>query len=105
MKLALDPYMFRTVPLLELPGVVADLGYEWIELSPRDDVIPFFNHPRIDDAGVAAFRRALAAAGVGISSVLPLFRWSGPRRGGPQRRRCATGSGPSRSPPTSASTR
>ncbi|HEY6741967.1 MAG TPA: sugar phosphate isomerase/epimerase, partial [Lapillicoccus sp.] len=78
MKLALDPYMFRTVPLLELPGVVADLGYEWIELSPREDFIPFFNHPRVDDAGVAAFRKALQSAGVGVSSVLPLFKWSGP---------------------------
>ncbi len=78
MKLALDPYMFRETPLLELPSLVADLGYEWIELSPRDDFIPFFNHPRVDDAGVAAFRTALRSAGVGVSSVLPLFRWSGP---------------------------
>src|SRR6478736_9183775 len=78
MKLALDPYMFRETPLLELPSLVADLGYEWIELSPRDDFIPFFNHPRVDDATVQAFRRALRGAGVGVSSVLPLFRWSGP---------------------------
>ena len=84
MKLALDPYMFRETPLLELPSLVADLGYEWIELSPRDDFIPFFNHPRVDDAGVAAFRTALRSAGVGVSSVLPLFRWCGSRRGGPQ---------------------
>ena len=102
MKLALDPYMFREAPLLELPGLVADLGYEWIELSPRDDFIPFFNHPRVDDAGVAAFRKELTAAGVGVSSVLPLFRWSGPDEEG---RRCATGSEPSRSRPTWASTR
>jgi myo-inositol catabolism protein IolH len=36
MKIALDPYMFRRVPLTELPGLVADLGYQYIELSPRD---------------------------------------------------------------------
>ncbi|GGN36573.1 sugar phosphate isomerase/epimerase family protein [Streptomyces fuscichromogenes] len=78
MKIALDPYMIRHVPLLELPAVVAELGYEWIELSPREDFIPFFRHPRVDDATVAKFRRSLAAAGVGISSLLPLFRWSGP---------------------------
>jgi myo-inositol catabolism protein IolH len=78
MKVALDPHMFRKVPLLELPGLVAELGFEWIELSPRDDVNPFFKHPRIDDATVRRFRKALDAAGVGISSVLPLFRWSGP---------------------------
>ena len=35
MKVALDPYMFRTTPLLELPALVAELGYEHIELSPR----------------------------------------------------------------------
>ncbi|MEU6556952.1 sugar phosphate isomerase/epimerase, partial [Streptomyces sp. NPDC046915] len=35
MKIALDPYMIRDIPLLELPAVVAELGYEWIELSPR----------------------------------------------------------------------
>jgi predicted DNA-binding transcriptional regulator AlpA len=33
MKIALDPYMLRGVPLIELPGVVAALGYEYIELS------------------------------------------------------------------------
>ena len=42
MKIALDPYMFRNVPLLELPALVAELGYEYIELSPRPDFIPFF---------------------------------------------------------------
>jgi myo-inositol catabolism protein IolH len=26
-QIALDPYMFRTTPLTELPGLVADLGY------------------------------------------------------------------------------
>jgi myo-inositol catabolism protein IolH len=78
MKVALDPYMFRTTPLTELPGLVADLGYQYIELSPRDDFMPFFLHPRADRAQVAAFRAALSAAGVEVSSVLPLYRWSGP---------------------------
>jgi myo-inositol catabolism protein IolH len=77
-KISLDPYMFRHVPLLDLPGLVAELGYEWLELSPRDDFLPFFNHPRVDDARVAALRTELAAAGVGVSSVLPLYKWSGP---------------------------
>jgi len=78
MKIALDPYMLRRVPLLDLPRVVADLGYQYIELSPRDDFLPFFKHPRVDRAGVAAFRRALADAEVEVASVLPLYRWSGP---------------------------
>ncbi|MFI7701539.1 sugar phosphate isomerase/epimerase family protein [Nonomuraea sp. NPDC049480] len=78
MKLALDPYMLRSTPLPELPGVVADLGYEYIELSPREDFMPFFLHPRADDAKVKAFKKALDGAGVKIASVLPLYRWSGP---------------------------
>jgi myo-inositol catabolism protein IolH len=78
MKVALDPYMFRTTPLTELPGLVADLGYRYIELSPRDDFMPFFLHPRADRASIAAFKAALSAAGVEVSSVLPLYRWSGP---------------------------
>lgn len=78
MKITLDPYMFRTTPLLELPRLVADLGYRYIELSPRDDFIPFFRHPRVDMATVRAFRGALAEAEVELVSLLPLFRWSGP---------------------------
>jgi len=78
MKIALDPYMFRTTPLLELPALVAELGFEYIELSPRDDFTPFFLHPRADDATVQAFKKALDAAGVTIASHLPLYRWSGP---------------------------
>ena len=78
MKIALDPYMVRHTPLLELPALVADLGYEYIELSPREDFLPFFLHPRADRDTIAAFKSALAAADVKISSVLPLYRWSGP---------------------------
>ena len=78
MKIALDPYMLRSTPLLELPGVVAELGYEYIELSPREDFTPFFLHPRVGDTTVRRFKKALDAAGVKIASHLPLYRWSGP---------------------------
>jgi myo-inositol catabolism protein IolH len=77
-KIALDPYMLRKVPLLDLPRTVADLGYRHIELSPRDDFLPFFLHPRASSADVAAFKRELAAAQVQVASVLPLYKWSGP---------------------------
>jgi len=77
-KLALDPYMFRTTPLLDLPGLVADLGYRYIELSPREDFTPFFLHPRANRDVVTKFKHALDAAGVEIAAHLPLYRWSGP---------------------------
>jgi len=78
MKIALDPYMHRSTPLLELPALVADLGYEYIELSPRQDFMPFFLMPRADDAKVKAFKKALDGAGVKIAANLPLYRWAGP---------------------------
>src|SRR3954471_3694454 len=70
--------MLRATPLEELPGLVADLGYEYIELSPRDDFMPFFLHPRADRAKIQSFKKALDAAGVSVASNLPLYRWSGP---------------------------
>ena len=78
MRIALDPQMLRTTPLLELPDVVAAMGYEWMELSPREDFIPFFKHPRVDLPTVRAFRSKLTDAGVGVTSLLPVMRWSGP---------------------------
>jgi myo-inositol catabolism protein IolH len=78
MKIALDPYMFRSTPLLDLPGLVADLGFEYLELSPREDLTPFFLHPRADDGTVKRFKEALDAAGVQVACHLPLYRWAGP---------------------------
>lgn len=78
MKLAIDPYMFRNLPIVEMVRTVADIGYEYIELSPRDDFMPFFLHPRADRGRVAELKTALRETGVRLSSLLPLYRWSGP---------------------------
>jgi myo-inositol catabolism protein IolH len=57
MKLALDPTPFHhDYELLDFPRLVADLGYENLQLTPHRDFIPFFNHPRADDDLVARFR-------------------------------------------------
>jgi myo-inositol catabolism protein IolH len=40
--------------------------------------MPFFLHPRADADRVAELKGALRETGVQISSVLPLYRWSGP---------------------------
>lgn len=78
MKIALDPYMLRRLPFAEVCRIAAEIGYRYIELSPREDFIPFFVHPRADRARVAEFRTALRETGMDVSSVLPLYRWSGP---------------------------
>ena len=79
LKLALDPQMFYSgSSVYELPDIVASLGYDWMELSPKADFVPFFKYPRIDDAGVKRLKKLASDAGVGIASVLPVLRWSGP---------------------------
>lgn len=76
MQLTLDPYMLRHRPLLEVCEIAANAGFEYLELSPRDDVIPFFVHPRADDARVDELKTALRSTGVRLASILPLYRWS-----------------------------
>ncbi|WP_046471691.1 sugar phosphate isomerase/epimerase family protein [Allosalinactinospora lopnorensis] len=78
MKIAVDPFMFRALPVPEMVRTVADIGYSHIELSPREEFMPFFLHPRADDDRVAEFRKALRETGVQLSSILPLYRWSSP---------------------------
>ncbi len=78
MKIALDPYMLRDRPFVEVCRIAADIGYEAIELSPRPDFIPFFVHPRADRDKVVEFRAALQETGIELASILPLYRWSSP---------------------------
>ncbi|HXV28833.1 MAG TPA: sugar phosphate isomerase/epimerase, partial [Sinorhizobium sp.] len=47
MKIALDPFMHRHLSLEELPRKVKELGYDWIELSPRGDFLEWFKAPRV----------------------------------------------------------
>ncbi|GAA1690248.1 sugar phosphate isomerase/epimerase [Microcella alkalica] len=79
MRIALDPTpLHHTHAFLEFPRVAAELGYEWIQLTPHVDFMPFFRHPRADRALISATKKAAKDAGVGISSLLPVYRWSSP---------------------------
>jgi|SRR5687768_9507368 len=79
MRIAFDPTpLHSTHSFLEFPRVTADLGYEWIQLSPHVDFMPFFRHPRVDRELLDATKRAVADAGIQISSLLPVQRWSSP---------------------------
>lgn len=51
MKIALDPYMFRALTIDDMVRTVVELGYEYIELTPRADFMPFFLHPRRTTTG------------------------------------------------------
>lgn len=76
MKIALDPFMHRRLGLEELPFRVKEIGFDWIELSPRGDFLEWFKAPRVFPERVRGFRRALKEAGVGIASLLPMYRWA-----------------------------
>jgi len=78
MKIALDPYMIRHLSLNELPAAVADLGYDQIELSPRSDFLDWWVMPRATKERMAGFKSAMKAAGVGLASLQPMYRWASP---------------------------
>lgn len=78
MQIALDPYMIRDQSLTDIVRVAAETGYDSIELSPREDFLPFFLHPRADTDAINELKTALRDYGIALASVLPLYRWSSP---------------------------
>ena len=78
MKIALDPYMIRHLSLQQLPGAVAELGFDQIELSPRSDFLDWWVMPRATKERMAGFKSAMKAAGVGLASLQPMYRWASP---------------------------
>jgi len=78
MKIALDPYMHRHLSLVELPKLAAELGYEYIELSPRADFLDWWVHPRAYPERIREFKASLRDNGVKIASLLPMYRWASP---------------------------
>lgn len=78
-RIALDPTPYHhDFTLLELPEVVARLGYAHMQLTPHVDFAPFFRHPKADDALVAGVKKAARDAGVSIPALLPVQRLSWP---------------------------
>jgi myo-inositol catabolism protein IolH len=76
-KIALDPHMYHArMSVAEELRLAAELGYEWLELSPRADWFFWHRYPKADRALIAETRAAMAETGVGISSLVPVFDWS-----------------------------
>ena len=78
-KILLDPSMYHPhLSVAEECFKAADLGYEYIELSPRADFHEWHHYPKVDDAEVAKVKKAMAASGVKIWTFNPVFNWSSP---------------------------
>jgi myo-inositol catabolism protein IolH len=79
MKLALDPHMIRQLSLPDVVRQVANLGFEYLELTPRPDFLPFYTHPRVDDESIQLFKRTLSATKVRmVAAAFGDYRWSSP---------------------------
>jgi myo-inositol catabolism protein IolH len=70
--------MYRHLSIPNMVEKTAELGYQYIELSPREDFLPFYKYPRVDKARIREFKKALSDNGVQLSSLLPLYHWAGP---------------------------
>lgn len=75
----LDPSMYH--PHLSVADELrkaAELGYRYLELSPRPDFHEWHRHPKVDRAEVARVRAAMDATGVKIWSFNPVYNWAAP---------------------------
>jgi myo-inositol catabolism protein IolH len=78
-KIALDPAMYHAdLSVADEVRKAADLGYEYLELSPRPDWFFWHRYPKADDAAIAEVRKAMKETGVTICSLVPVFNWSSP---------------------------
>lgn len=78
MKIALDPYMHRHLSLEAIAKKTAELGYDYIELSPRADFFDWWVMPRAYPERVRQFKRAMKEYNVQLATLQPMYRWSSP---------------------------
>jgi myo-inositol catabolism protein IolH len=78
-KIALDPAMYHNhLSVADELRKAADLGYEYLELSPRPDWFFWHRYPKADNAAIAEVNRAVRETGVQILTLVPVFNWSSP---------------------------
>lgn len=78
MQLALDPLMHCDRPLPDVVRLVADLGWENLELCSRDDFFPEYWPSRADNTRIREFKQALHETGMNLVSLLLTYRWASP---------------------------
>src|SRR3712207_1396278 len=77
--IALDTHMYHaTMSVADQLRKTADLGYEYVELSPRADWFFWHRYPKADDALIAETKKAIAETGVKIHTLVPVYNWSSP---------------------------
>ena len=78
-KIALDPAMYHAdLSVADEVRKAADLGYQYLELSPRADFFFWHRYPKADDAAIAEVKKACKETGVSVLTLVPVFNWSSP---------------------------
>ncbi|MDL2249303.1 sugar phosphate isomerase/epimerase [Lachnospiraceae bacterium OttesenSCG-928-J05] len=79
MKIAFDvDVLAKQMDINRMVHQVADWGYKYIEQSPHPRINPFYKHPLFSKECEAEYRKALKETGVELSSLICVYRWSGP---------------------------
>ncbi len=79
MKLAFDvDVLAKQMTIKDYVYKVADWGYRYIEQSPHPRINPFYKHPLFSKECEQEYKQALKDTGVEISSLICVYRWSGP---------------------------
>ena len=79
MKIAFDvDVLAKQMDINRMVHQVADWGYKYIEQSPHPRINPFYKHPLFSRECEAEYRKALKETGVELSSLICVYRWSGP---------------------------
>jgi myo-inositol catabolism protein IolH len=81
MKLAVDPTMIRHLPVQDVLRAVGEIGFEYVELSPRLDVLPPSRGRRVSLEATARIAAASRETGVGIASLFVVYPWASPDEG------------------------
>lgn len=79
MKIAFDvDVLAKQMDINRMVHQVADWGYRYIEQSPHPRINPFYKHPLFSKECEQEYRQALRETGVELSSMIGVYRWSGP---------------------------
>lgn len=79
MKIAFDvDVLAKQMDINRMVHQVADWGYRYIEQSPHPRINPFYKHPLFSKECEQEYRKALKETGVELSSLIAVYRWSGP---------------------------
>jgi myo-inositol catabolism protein IolH len=70
--------MHRHLSLPEIARLTAELGYEYIELSPRADFLDWWVMPRAYPERIQEFKQAMQQHGVKLATLQPMYRWASP---------------------------